>query len=420
ILVFDAATGKSRVVFDETDPKWVENDFAGWSPDSRTVFFTSERDGWFHLYTVPAEGGEARQVTKGAWEIHRDRFAREPEWSGQHIYYSSTEAGPSERQYYRVRPDGAGKQRLSTSPGLHIGAVSALERHRAVLFADLENPFDLYVDGERVTTSPLPEFRKQQWPETRFVSFRSRHDGKTVQAKMLLPPGNPARSPAVLFIHGAGYATSVLKQWGSYVELRFAFNCYLASRGYVVLDMDYRGSSGYGRDWRSDVYLHLGGPDLGDVLGGVDYLASLGTIDMRRAGIWGVSYGGFMTNMAMFLAPDVFRAGVSWAAVNDWENYNAGYTGERLATPAEHPEAHRRSSPIHFTRGLRNPLLVVHGMVDSNVLFQDAVQLTEKLIHEGKDFGEIFYPQENHGFVRDETLVDAFRRTAEWLDRHLK
>jgi dipeptidyl aminopeptidase/acylaminoacyl peptidase len=140
---------------------------------------------------------------------------------------------------------------------------------------------------------------------------------------------------------------------------------------------------------------------------------------MVRVGIWGVSYGGFMTNMAMFLEPDAFRAGSSWASVNDWTNYNAYYTGQRLNTPQQNPEAYRRSSPIHFSGRLRNPLLIVHGMVDNNVLFQDAVQLVEKLISERKDFSHIYYPQESHGFIRDETLIDAFRRTGEWFERYL-
>ncbi|MGH9720775.1 MAG: prolyl oligopeptidase family serine peptidase [Bryobacteraceae bacterium] len=426
IRVWDAAAGKVRSVFEESDDAWVQSGFTGWSPDSRQVFFNSERDGWFHLYRVSVEGGEPFQITRGRWETQVERFTGDPQWAGDWLYFTSTEAGPSERQFYRIRPDGSGKEKLSDKSGINAGAVSHDGRRRAILFADLKNPLDLYVDGRRVTTSPLAEFAKYDWPDTRFVSFPSRYDSKPVAAKILLPPGYaPDRPsgrprPAVLFIHGAGYATSVLRQWGSYQEYRFAFNTYLANRGYVVLDMDYRGSSGYGRDWRAGVYLQLGVPDLGDVLGGVDYLRGLGNIDMSRVGIWGVSYGGFLTNLALFQAPGVFRAGASWAAVNDWENYNAGYTGQRLTSPEENPEAYRRSSPIHFSSNLKDKLLIVHGMVDDNVLFQDAVQLTEKLIHEGKDFAQIYYPEENHAFVRDETLVDAFRRTAEWFERWLQ
>jgi dipeptidyl aminopeptidase/acylaminoacyl peptidase len=212
----------------------------------------------------------------------------------------------------------------------------------------------------------------------------------------------------------------VLKQWGAYHELRYAFNCYLANKGYVVMDMDYRGSSGYGRDWRTGVYLHMGGPDLEDVLGAVEYLRGLGNIDMQRLGIWGSSYGGFMTNMAMFLSPDTFRAGAAFSAVNDWENYNAFYTEQRLTKPQDNPEAYRRSSPITFSGLLKNHLLTVHGIVDSNVMFQDAVQLNQKLIHEGKDFEEAFYPEEDHLFTRDESLIDAFRKAASFFDRWLQ
>jgi dipeptidyl aminopeptidase/acylaminoacyl peptidase len=426
IRVIDAKTGNSKALHEETDQKWAAWPSAGWSPDSRFVFFTSDQDGWSHLYKVAADGGEPQQVTHGPWEIHTETFSYDPQWVGDHLYYTSTEGGPSERHFYRITPDGSGKETLSKREGLNIGLVSEDGRHTAWMLADLKNPFDLYVDDNRVTRSLRPEFYEHWWPETRFVSFPSRRDGKSVAAKLLLPPGyDPDETtgklwPAVFFIHGAGYATSVLKQWGSYNVLRFAFNCYLAQQGYVILDLDYRGSSGYGRDWRTDVYLHLGGSDLDDVLGGVDYLSKLGNIDGKRIGIWCVSYGGFMTNMAMFLAPDTFCAGASWAAVNDWENYNAYYTAQRLMRPDENPEAYRRSSPIHFSGLLRNPLLIVHGMVDGNVLFQDAVQLTEKLIQEGKDFSHIYYPEESHGFVRDETLIDAFRRTAEWLDQHLQ
>lgn len=422
ILVHDAAEGKTVVAHEASDPAWAEEIFAAWSPDSKQVLFNSDRDGWFHLYRAPASGGEPAQITRGAWEVHPETFDHDPHWVGEFIYYSSTEAGPSERQFYRVRPDGSGKQKLSTREGVNAGFVSADARYTALLSADPSQPFDLYVNGERVTTSPRPEFSQYPWPETRFVQFRSRGDGRTVHAKMLLPPGfGPQdRRAVVFFIHGAGYATSVLKQWGSYMDVRFVFNCYLANRGYVVMDLDYRGSSGYGRDWRAGVYLHMGGKDLDDVLGAVDYLRGMPGIDAGRMGVWGSSYGGFLTNMAMFLSPETFRAGASWAAVNDWENYGAFYTEQRLTRPQQNPEAYRRSSPIHFSQSLRNPLLIVHGMVDSNVLFQDAVQLAGKLIYERKDFAQIYYPEEDHLFVRDETLIDAFRRTAEWMDRHLR
>jgi len=426
VLLLNASTGKAKVLHETNDPAWANGMALGWSPDSKAVWFTSDADGFQHLYTVPIAGGKATQVTHGKWEIHREQtlYGQDPQWIGGWLYYTSTEAGPSERQFYRIQPDGSEKQRLSQGEGIRVGIASADGLHNAILTADLTHPLDLFVDGAPVTKRTGDSFAKYPWPVTRFYTFPSREDHQIVAGKMLLPPGykpNDRRHwPAIFFVHGSGYATSVLKQWGSYQEYRYVFNSWLANHGYVVFDIDYRGSSGYGRDWRTGVYLDMGGPDLQDVLGVVDYAKSLGNIDMRRCGIWGVSYGGFMTDMALFRAPGTFQAGAAFASVTDWENYNAFYTEQRLNSPKDNPEAYRRSSPITYAGELRDPLLIVHGMADSNVLFQDDVQLTEKLIHlNNTHFSEIFYPEENHGFAREESLIDSFRRTAAFFDQHL-
>ncbi len=427
IRVIDANTGKSKVVFHQTDDRWIEVSEAGWDQSSKSIWFTSDQSGFQHLYTVSLDGSNLKQITKGSWEIHTDPFSNNPQWIGDSIYYSSTANSTTERQLYRVKADGSSTpERLSEHEGLNIAWISEDGKGRAILQADVQNPFDLYVNGNRVTKSPLPEFYKTPWAESRFFTYPSLKDHKPVSARLLLPPGynpddpNQKPRPAVVYIHGSGYATSVLKQWGSYQELRFVFNNYLVRQGYPVLEMDYRGSTNYGRDWRSGVYLNMGGPDLEDVLGGVEYLRNLKNIDMSRIGIWGWSYGGFMTAMAMFRAPSVFKAGAAFSGVYDWANYNAGYTDERLTSPSENPEAYERSSPIHFSNQLQNHLLILHGIVDNNVLFQDAVQLSEKLIHEGKQFEESFYPEESHAYIREESLKDAFGRTARFFDRYLK
>lgn len=427
IRIVDVDTCKSKVVFHQADDRWVEVSDAGWDQASKHIWLTSDRTGFLHLYTVAVDGSNLKQITNGSWEIHKDPFSNSPQWVGDSIYYSSTADGTAERQFYQVKADGSqAPRRLSQQEGMNIGWVSEDGKAQALLQADLKNPFDLYVNGERVTTSPLPVFYKTDWVESRFLTYPSRKDRKPVSARLLLPPGydpgnaNQKPRPAILYIHGSGYATSVLKQWGSYQELRFVFNNYLAHQGYVILEMDYRGSTNYGRDWRSGIYLNMGGPDLEDVLGGVEFLRSLKNIDMSRVGIWGWSYGGFMTAMAMFRAPAAFQAGAAFSGVYDWRNYNAEYAGQRLTSPAENPEAYHRSSPIHFSSQLQNHLLIVHGIADNNVLFQDAVQLLEKLIHEEKPFEESFYPEESHSYTRDESLIDAFSRAAKFFDQHLR
>ncbi len=425
IRVVDAGSGVPVTVFKQTDDRWIEISDAGWDQQSKELWFTSDQPGFKQLYVVKADGTNLHQLTKGNWEIHNDPFSHSPQWIGNFIYYSSTGKSTAERQFYRVDASGGNPEQLSSREGLNIGWISEDGEKRALMEADSRNPFDLYVDGSQITKSPLPEFYQTKWAETRYLSYPSPKDHKPVAARLMLPPGfNPddpkqTPRPAIVYIHGSGYATSILKQWGSYQELRYAFNNYLASRGYVILEMDYRGSTGYGRDWRSGVYLDMAGPDLEDVLGGVEYLRSLKNIDMKNVGIWGWSYGGFMTSAALFKAPGVFKAGAAFSGVYDWRNYNAGYTDERLTTPAENPEAYRRSSPIYFSGQLQDHLLILHGIVDSNVLFQDAVQLSEKLIREGKTFEESYYPEENHAFVRDESLQNAFGKAAAFFDTNL-
>ncbi len=427
VVMVAVPSGKSTTVFQSTDDRWVDNSELGWAPDSQHFWLTSDKDGYSHLYTVSLDGKEVKQITKGQWGVHREPWSMPPQWVGDYLYYSSTANGPAERQFYRVKADGsAAPEQLSKGEGLHVAALSEDGRVTAMMNADVTNPFDLWVNGEQVTKSPQGEFYKIPWARTRFVTFPSLKDKRVVAGRLLLPPGydpdNPKLKPrpAVVYIHGSGYATSVLKQWGSYQELRYVFNNYLASKGYVIFEMDYRGSTGYGRDWRSGVYLNMAGPDLDDVLGAVEYLKRLKNVDTARLGIWGVSYGGFMTAAALFKAPDVFKAGAAFSGVYDWENYNAGYTEQRLTKPDENPEAYRRSSPVWFSSNLKNHLLLVHGIVDDNVMFQDAVQLSEKLIHENKAFEEAFYPEEAHGFTRDETLKDAFGRAAAFFDRYLQ
>ncbi|MCH7986134.1 MAG: S9 family peptidase [Acidobacteria bacterium] len=411
-----------RTIYSESDDKWICTlcNFVEWSPDSKQVLFSSERDGWNHLYLIAADaepGAEPRQLTRGPWEVEvrgaavrlTPRFSRD----GKSIYFTANKEDLSRRDLY---------------VGLNTDG----------------RPMKVGETWQRVTTSPLPEFADYDWPQPEMVEFPAR-DGKTLRALLFQPtelavqirmysrlPGRTRRGrgkgrgpqvkkvPVVNFVHGAGYAQAVLNRWGGYNTDRFHFNQFLAQHGYAVIDVDYRGSSGYGRDWRTDVYLHLGGLDLQDELAAMDYLKRVPYVDTARAGIWGVSYGGFMTLMALFHAPDVFQAGSAWAAVTDWENYQRHYTQQRLRTPEEEPEAYRRSSPLHHVAGLKNHLQIQHGMADSNVHFQDAVQLMDALVAAGKRFDLVLYPQSSHGWSRPEVWLHSTRAAFEFFETHLK
>ena len=222
----------------------------------------------------------------------------------------------------------------------------------------------------QVTTTPTEEWRSFKWIDPKVITYKAR-DGVDVYARLFTPEMIGARRdpsrPGVVFVHGAGYLQNAHRYWSTYFR-EYMFHNLLASRGYVVLDVDYRASSGYGRDWRTAIYRHMGGKDLEDVVDGAKYLAAKEQVDPRRIGVYGGSYGGFITLMAMFTTPDVFAAGAALRPVTDWAHYNHGYTSNILNVPQKDAEAYRKSSPIYFADGLKGALLICHGMVDTNVL----------------------------------------------------
>jgi dipeptidyl aminopeptidase/acylaminoacyl peptidase len=214
----------------------------------------------------------------------------------------------------------------------------------------------------------------------------------------------------VIFVHGAGYLQNVNRFWSSYAR-EYMFHHLLMSKGYLVLDIDYRGSRGYGRDWRTAIYRHMGGKDLDDHVDAAHWLVKQHGVDPKRIGIYGGSYGGFITLMAMFTTPDVFAAGAALRPVTDWAAYNNGYTSNILNLPQNDAEAYRKSSPIYFAQGLKGRLLICHGMVDTNVHFQDSVRLAQRLIELRKTNWELApYPVENHGFVEPTSWADEYKR----------
>ena len=274
-----------------------------------------------------------------------------------------------------------------------------------------------------MTTSPSAEWPAHKWVEPQLVTYKAR-DGAEVYARLYTPEMVGAKrdpkAPAVIFVHGAGYLQNAHKFWSSYYR-EYMFHHLLASRGYVVLDPDYRASAGYGRDWRTAIYRWMGGHDLNDVVDGAEYLAKAQKVNAKRIGVYGGSYGGFITLMALFTSPDTFAAGAALRPVTDWAHYNHQYTSNILNEPQADAEAYRKSSPIYFAEGLKAPLLIAHGMVDVNVHFQDSVRLAQRLIELRKENWELaVYPVEDHGFVEATSWADEYKRILKLFETHLK
>jgi dipeptidyl aminopeptidase/acylaminoacyl peptidase len=271
----------------------------------------------------------------------------------------------------------------------------------------------------RLTTSPSPDFAQYAWKDVPIVMITAR-DGVKVPARMFKPANYRKGGPAVIFVHGAGYLQNADHKWSTYFR-EYLFHHLLEERGYLVLDVDYRGSAGYGRDWRTAVYRHMGGKDLDDIVDAAKYAVSAHGADPKKIGLYGGSYGGFITLMAMFTAPDTFAAGAALRPVTDWATYNHGYTSDILNTPQADPEAYRKSSPIFFAEGLKGALLICHGMVDTNVEFQDTVRLVQRLIELRKENWSVApYPVEDHGFVQASSWADEYKRIYKLFETNLK
>jgi dipeptidyl aminopeptidase/acylaminoacyl peptidase len=428
LVAVDPASGRTRVLDLVSDEAWVRDGAVGWLPDNRRLWFLAEHDGWMHLYTVDVAAGQPKpeQLTSGRFEI--DSVQLSPD--GTTFYIESTEQHPGERHLYAVSVNGGTRTKLATTIGAHAGEISPDNSTFGVVHSTSTKPPDVYLMANRagaeqrqVTTSPSAEWRSFKWVEPQLVTYRAR-DGKEVYARLYTPEMIGARrhptNPAVVFVHGAGYLQNAHRYWSSYSR-EYMFHQLLASRGYVVLDPDYRASAGYGRDWRTAIYRWMGGKDLEDVVDGAKFLTETQRVHPRRIGVYGGSYGGFITLMAMFTTPDVFAAGAALRPVTDWSHYNHGYTSNILNEPQTDIEAYRKSSPIYFADGLKGALLIAHGMVDVNVHFQDSVRLAQRLIELRKENWELaLYPVEDHGFVEETSWADEYKRILKLFEQHLK
>jgi dipeptidyl aminopeptidase/acylaminoacyl peptidase len=434
-VTLDPETGATTVVDLLHDDAWVREAGAGFGgssvqfiPGTSRVWFLSERDGWMHLYTldVAASGDKPKQLTSGKWEITAAELSRD----GKKFYLTTTEVHPGERHLYTVGLDGGARTRVTTMTGSNEAEISPDESTLALVHSYSNKPPEVYLmpnapgaAAKQVTTTPTAEWRSFRWIDPKVITFKAR-DGVDVYARLFTPEMIGARRdpsrPGVVFVHGAGYAQNAHRYWASYFR-EYMFHNLLASRGYVVLDADYRASSGYGRDWRTAIYRHMGGKDLEDVVDGAKYLVVQEKVDPRRIGVYGGSYGGFITLMAMFTTPDVFAAGAALRPVTDWAHYNHGYTSNILNVPQKDMDAYRRSSPIYFADGLKGALLICHGMVDTNVHFQDSVRLVQRLIELRKENWELaLFPVESHGFTEETSWADEYKRILKLFEENLR
>ena len=431
LMLINPETGALKLLDRQRDDAWIGGPGigyffgalnVGWLDDN-SFWFQSEASGYSHIYTINVVNGEKKAVTSGKYEVQQTQLSQDKKY----FYITTNEVDPGEQQFYRLPVAGGKAERITTMTGANQVTLSPDEKKIAFLYSYSNKPWELYIQENKPGTKATEitslamseEFKSYPWRVPEIVSFQA-SDGATVRARLYRPAiANPAK-PAVIFVHGAGYLQNVHKWWSSYFH-EYMFNNLLADNGYTVLDIDYRGSSGYGRDWRTAIYRHMGGKDLSDQVDGVKYLVEQLGADPKHIGLYGGSYGGFITLMAMFTKPDVFAAGAGLRSVTDWAHYNHGYTAAILNEPYNDSIAYRLSSPIYYAAGLKGHLLMCHGMVDENVHFQDIVRLSQRLIELGKDNWELaVYPMEDHGFVEASSWTDEYKRIFKLFQTYLK
>lgn len=421
ITELNLKTGELKTLDRQRDEAWIGGPGVGggfgggtfgWLPDNQHIYFQSEATGYSHLYLLNVASGEKKALTSGSYEVFDPFLSKDKKF----WYMTTSEVDPGERHFYRMPVMGGSMEKLTSMTGNNEVVLSPDEKKLAIIYSYSNKPAELYVQENKVGAKPQQltsgqsqEFKAYNWRDPQLIRFDAA-DGAKVPARLYLPDPAKKNGAAVIFVHGAGYLQNVHKWWSTYFR-EYMFHNLLTDLGYTVLDIDYRASAGYGRDWRTGIYRHMGGKDLSDQVDGAKFLMAKHGVESGKIGIYGGSYGGFITLMALFNHGDIFTSGAALRSVTDWAHYNHGYTANILNTPEEDPIAYRRSSPIYFAEGLQGHLLIAHGMVDTNVHFQDVVRLSQRLIELGKDNWEMaLYPVEDHGFVEPSSWADEYKR----------
>ena len=401
---------------------WNFNDF-GWLKDNRTLWYLSEETGYSQLYTKTLDG-KAHALTQGKFEVSHPQLSDDGQW----FYARTNKVAAYSYDVYRLPSGGGELTRLTQYQGMDDFLLSPDNKQLAVLHSAPYVLTQLAVQdagggaARELTSTMKPAFTAHPWIAPQIVEVASSHGAGTIWAKYYGPadPAAAAGRPAVIFVHGAGYLQNVTLSWSNYFREQMFHNL-LVQQGYVVLDMDYRASDGYGRAWRTAIYRQMGHPELEDLLDGKAWLVKQHGIDAKRIGIYGGSYGGFMTEIALLRAPGEFAAGAALRPVSDWRLYNHEYTANILNDPQLDPESYRISSPIEYADKLQDPLLIQHGIIDDNVLAEDSIRLYQRFIElHKKNFWISLYPMERHGFVHPDSWHDEYRRIDELFETYVK
>lgn len=419
LFVGDAMNGSTRTVLHEEDTYWINvNDDLHFLKDGKRFLWGSERDGFHHLYVYSVEGKRLHQLTQGEWEVESTVGVDE---SAGEVYFTSTEQSPLERQLYSVRFDGKHRRRITSEPGTHaISMAPTCEFYLDTASSLSSPPHRSIYSSDGAPAAVFREADRSQADEYEILPSEVHHfktsDGALLYGRLIKPAGfAPGKKyPVIVIVYGGPHAQLVRDAWPG-----MGWDQVLAHRGFLIWEMDNRGSWGRGHRWESVIFRNMGAHELEDQKQGVRYLESLGFADTSRMGLHGWSYGGYMTLYALTHAPGVFRAGIAGAPVTHWRNYDSIYTERYMGLPEDNAAAYESTSPIQKAADLSAKLLLIHNLEDDNVHFQNTVQMMDALQRAGKPFDLMVYPQKAHG-VSGEVRKHLYDTMTEFFEKNVK
>lgn len=421
IYICDIKNMAIEKVFEEENPlftfSWLWK--SSWI-DEDHIILTSDTSGYCHLYSLNLKDKQIKGLTSGKWEV-LNFFPTQ----GGEVYFIANSVRPENRDLYRLNPGYGKAKRIGSRDGVYRPFVSESGKSVCVLFSDDLTPFDLYYirNGllQQITESPIPKFAKYSWVKTRYLDIPGGKDDTQIRIKMMFPPDfDPNKKyPAII---GSVYSNSVLNQWGGRdAHPTWALDQYLVQKEqYILLNVDIRGSLGYGRKFREDMFKGYGVIDILDLEAAALYLQSQPYIKKDSIGIWGSSYGGLLTLMSMFKKPGLFACGIAGAPATNV--YHALPGQMEVMKSTDDKKAYEASSAYFWSQGADAPVMIIHGIRDTVVLFMDSVSLVSKMIKEGKDVDFVVLPDASHAWDMGPShqTIFAFKKMIDFFGRHLK
>ncbi len=420
--LYDATTGDLiRTIFEETDKAYVEplNPPLFSKVNPGIFYYQSRRDGYNHIYQCSTDGKLFKQITKGDWEVTKLLGFDTKE---QNLFIESTEAGPLERQIYRVKLSSGKETRITTDEGIHAATLSPDGSALIDQFQGPTVPNEISLiktNGSLIRTliksdDPLKNY---QLGENKLVTIKAA-DGKTdLYGRIILPPNfDPKKKyPVIVYVYGGPHSQLVNKSW---LNSAMLWQYYMADRGFIAFTLDNRGTSYRGSAFETVIHRHLGVNETADQMKGIEYLKSLPYVDSNRIGVHGWSFGGFMTLNLMLRHPETFKVGVAGGPVVDWKMYEVMYGERYMDTPQENPEGYRDANMCLKADNLVGKLLLIHGMQDSTVVMQHNILFLESCIIRGKQVDFFPYPTHEHN-VRGKDRIHLMNKVSEYFEEHL-